>query len=511
MLIERRKNIARKEDIAAKEVDEESTREIVSPRDTDNDEKTKVGNFFTIKAAVIGLWIPCVVGKKEHTFKLISLTSFTARTFFLILAFILAIFNVVPSCPFLIYCSPHLENNSCYSISECFNNDVTTAQKTRFCEDTSKDPAFLLFTICVFISGVFSMLGSYVLCKMSEYYYMFSASKKCCWFLPCPLFPCCLTSALSPIIHRNLIFTVLDKNEDEEGAKKLKEIFSVASQNEENLQTIASRPLQGETPLTVSVKKSKPNCATGLLRNGSKIENNSVGEYPVNIAVRKKDVNMVKVLLAKGGVIKEDKSGKYPANIAVRNKDIDMVKFLLVNGAVIKTDSTGEHPVKDALTNFDQEMLNILLRSIEFFDEKTKTHLLNSESKFGTIQAIVKQTLILNVLEHSQLGEEMKVKTLRTFKKAGVTSIPVDSISPNAMNRVQELVRDWNTKHMGVQLEICQRKLYDNNGSMLTVRTFTTDRETSLEGEKTITSVEITKRGWSINQMRLQYGEDWGE
>ena len=74
-------NIARKEDVEAKEIDEESTKEFVATRNTDTHGNKTEGNFFTIKAAVIGLWIPCVVGKKEYTFKLISLTSFTARTF----------------------------------------------------------------------------------------------------------------------------------------------------------------------------------------------------------------------------------------------------------------------------------------------------------------------------------------------------------------------------------------------------------------------------------------------
>ena len=388
------------------------------------------------------------------------------------------------------------------------------------------------------------MIGSYVLSKMAEYDYMFSVSKNCCWFFSCPMFPCCLTSALSPIIHRTLIFTVLDKNGDEEGAQKLKEIFDVVNKNEENLQKIASRHLQGETPLIISIKEHKPKCATVLLNNGAKIEENRAGEYPVNIAVRNKDIDMLKVLLANGGKIKEDKSGLYPVNIAirnmdidtmklllanggeikedksgeypvnisVRNKDIDMVKFLLVKGGEIKKDTSGEHPVKVALSHDDHEMLIILLENVENLDDVTKKRHLNYESKVGTIHTIVKQTLMLNVLENSQLVEDMKLKIVKTFKKAGIPTIPVDNIAPNSMSKVQKLVQVWNTEHNEAQVDIGQRKLFDNDCILVTVRTSSTDKETSMGGEKIITAVEVKwVDGYNIHQMRLKYGEDWGD
>ena len=333
---EKRKCGEREGDIELAAIDEGTAEELVAPKVTNNDERSKEGNFFSIKAAVIGLWIPCVIGKTDYTFKMTSVTSFTARTLALIVSFILAIFNVVPSGSFLLFCSPHSEKDSCYSIQDCFKTTNATIQKTRFCEDTTEDPAFRIMAGLIIVSGIFSMLGSYVLSKMSEYDYMFTVSRNCCWCLPCPLFPCCLTSALSPIIHRTLIFTVLDKNGDAEGAEKLKEIFDAVNKNEENVQTIASRPLQGETPLMICVKENKTECATVLLTNGAKIEENSAGEYPINIACGTKDVNMMKVLLDNGGEIKEDKSGEYPVNISFENKDMDMLKVLLDNGGEIK-------------------------------------------------------------------------------------------------------------------------------------------------------------------------------
>jgi len=332
-----------RENIESEEIDEEAT------KDTAVNGKTKEGNFFSIKAAVIGLWIPCVVGKTDYTFKLISLTSFAARTFVLIIAFICAICNFVPSGSFLIYCAPHLENPSCSSFTECFSNTThnATIQKTRMCENTITDAVFLTFFISTLALGFLSAVGSYVLCKLSEYDYMFDTSKTCCWILTCPLFPCCLTSALSPIIHRNLIFTVLDKYEDEEGSKKLQDILHEASKNKEILATLVSRPLQGKTPIVSSVNENMPKCASLLLSSGAKIEENISGEHLIDIAFGNGNLEMVNVLLQNGFEIKENKLGTIHTVVnqalvqsVLENSDLEERKLKVLNNL-----RTGENSI----------------------------------------------------------------------------------------------------------------------------------------------------------------------
>ena len=63
-------------------------------------------NFFSLKASILSLWVPCVVGKTDYSFLLISLTSFTVRTLAFILSLFLAFWNILPSGTFIVHCSP---------------------------------------------------------------------------------------------------------------------------------------------------------------------------------------------------------------------------------------------------------------------------------------------------------------------------------------------------------------------------------------------------------------------
>ena len=117
------------------------------------------------------------------------------------------------------------------------------------------------------------------------------------WISDCPIFPCCLTSLLSPIIHRSTIFAVLENNHDEEGAKKLEEFFRVASQNKESSKIIASRPLNGETPLIFALKKNKSRCAIVLIHNGADISENIHKEHAFRIVVEKQNEEVTMAII----------------------------------------------------------------------------------------------------------------------------------------------------------------------------------------------------------------------
>ena len=195
--------------IGNQETDGENPEQDDSARDDDKEEK---GNFFSLKASILALWVPCVVGKTKYSFPVISLASFTARTLAFLLAFLLAQLRIVPSGTFILYCVPHLEhitsrgNTSiitCHTISDCFDTKaIITDQKVRLCDETDQDFVLIIFGICVIVAGIFSVIGTFFLHKMASYEHLFDVSNNCCWLSECPLFPCCLNSLLSPIIHR---------------------------------------------------------------------------------------------------------------------------------------------------------------------------------------------------------------------------------------------------------------------------------------------------------------------
>jgi hypothetical protein len=103
---------------------------------------TREHHFFSLQASIVALWIPCIVGKRSYTFTVTSITSTTLRTLAFILSFVLAIFNLVPDNPFLLYCSPptNASQAACYNIRNCFSN--VSLQKLRVCDQTIEDPVF---------------------------------------------------------------------------------------------------------------------------------------------------------------------------------------------------------------------------------------------------------------------------------------------------------------------------------------------------------------------------------
>ena len=211
-------------------------------RSIENENQKKAErNFFSLKASVLALFIPSVVGKKTYSFLLISLTSYTMRTLAFLLSLLLAYFNTIPAGTFLFHCvpqlpdSPHGHNMTpCFSLSDCFQSqEGWSGQKVRICGE--EDPPWMtILGAGVFVLGILSLFGTFYLHKISDYEYLFSVSKTYCWWFKFPL-PCCLKGVLSPIIHRSMLFTILDKYPDSEASAKLEDIFTVASNNNENL------------------------------------------------------------------------------------------------------------------------------------------------------------------------------------------------------------------------------------------------------------------------------------
>ena len=99
-------------------------------RSIENENQKKAErNFFSLNAAVLALFIPCVVGKKTYSFLLISLISYSLRTLAFLLSLLLAYFNTVPAGTFLFHCvlqlpdSPHGHNMTpCFSLTDCFES-----------------------------------------------------------------------------------------------------------------------------------------------------------------------------------------------------------------------------------------------------------------------------------------------------------------------------------------------------------------------------------------------------
>ena len=209
----------------------------------------------------------------------------------------------------------------------------------------------------------------------------------------CPIItgPEILHTWFLPTIHRNIIFAVLEKNEDKEGAEKLRGILTVARKNKQALKEVTSRPLDGETPLIVAVRKRKVHCADVLLCEGAKIEDNAKGEDCLHIACANGDLDMVKLILRHSGEIKEKESG-YPVNIAVRGGNNSIVEVLLSNEAKIQEDSNTEHLLLTAINNNDSRVVITLLdRILKMKHSSIKAHM--PEFKHGIIHTIVNQTL----------------------------------------------------------------------------------------------------------------------
>ena len=333
-----------------------------------NEEGTKevedTGNFFSLKAAVLGLWVPSVVGKTDYSFLLVSLTSFAARTMAFLFAWLLASLNIAHKGAFLFYCVEDYDRTKyenfghCQKISSCLETHPNgTVQKIRTCNED--DQLLNIFGVWILLTGLLSLVGTFLLHKMTHYEHLFRVSQTCCWIRACPILPF-FTDKMSPTIHRNLIFTILERNQDKKGAEKLSKILTVINNNEDTLETTTSRPLEGETPLISCTKQRKVSFAEVLLANGAKVEKNEAGEHPLNIAVMNRDKAIVELLLAHGALIKADKDENHPINIAVKNRDVEILRLLLENCAEFPKFKNEEHPINITVKNKDVETLTVL-------------------------------------------------------------------------------------------------------------------------------------------------------
>ena len=103
-------------------------------------ESQGTGNFFSLRAAVLGLWVPCVVGKTEYSFLLVSVTSYVTKTLAIILACLLAYQDTVPQGTFLLHCIPYSEKMKLfrayvYDLLETHYSNLGFSQ-----EDENEDP-----------------------------------------------------------------------------------------------------------------------------------------------------------------------------------------------------------------------------------------------------------------------------------------------------------------------------------------------------------------------------------
>ena len=353
----------------------------VQLREDPEDEKRKTmdlesqgtGNFFSLRAAVLGLWVPCVVGKTEYSFLLVSVTSYVTKTMAFLLAWLLAYKDIVPQGTFLLHCIPYSENytiltNSsyveCHKISDCFGGQTDySLQKIRICGKDNQDTVLSIFGTGVIMMGIISLGATYLLHKITFYEHLFNVSKTCCWIRPCPLFPWpkFLASQLTPIIHRDIIFKTLESNHGARGSVKMTKMFTAACKDQETLKILTSRQLQGETPLGFCAKNSKVDCANVLLNNGAKIEENDLGEHPLTVAVN--------------------------------NDASDMVEILM-----------------DKIMDMD--------------DKEIKKNM--GETKRGILNVVVDQTLLINILQNDLQEKEYKLKMATNLVK--FISVPIDNL-----------------------------------------------------------------------------------
>ena len=391
--------------------------------------------YFSLKAASLAVFVPCVVGKTKYTFLVVSICSFFTRTIALILALYLSHLKILPAGSFLLHCVPPSaisanQTNTCKSISTCFATVVNgTEQKVRVCGGTGEEQDLLLiiFGMGIVIAGVFSLIATFFLQKMTSYEHLFAVSQTCCWMLQCPIFPCFLRTNLSPIIHRSTIFSILDNNQDEEAAAKIQEVFTVASRQKEKLPTIASRPLLGQTALISSLVQKKTLSAAVLLQNGAAVEENQDGEHPLNIATSNGDSEIMKMLLEHGAKIQEDKFGKHPFKISVMNKDEDMQNVLLGHSFnfFIKPsdhDEDGKHIIKflfERGAKLEVEA-SLMQEAVASQDDRLADYLVKKTT--GSHKGIVHTSLTtgaaisLRLLAETDLEKEEKEKMMKMIK-----------------------------------------------------------------------------------------------
>ena len=469
----------------------------------------KQRNFFSLKASVLGLWVPSVVGKTTYTFKLVSMASCFARTLAFIIAWVLAGVKIAPTGAFLFYCVSDYEEfattkyegyESCTTIRSCLDKQErqNVTQKVRICSDD--DQLLTIFGVWVILTGIISVFGTFLLHKMTSYEHLFKVSRSCCWIKNCPVIPF-FTDKIGPTIHRNLIFTVLVINQDQKAAENLEEILECVKGDPKALEAIICRPLEGETALIYCIKQNMVKCVNLLLASGAKIEANCDGEFPLDIAVKNGDVEIVELLLEKDSA---RLSKEHPINLAVRNKDVNIVRFLL-DKEVEVPEGYSEHPIEIAVKNKDSEILTLLLdhglrapasaedslvviavknsdgpvlksllhHGVEIHENKNGEHPLNIAVNNDDKELVTALLVRIIDMKDNMLEENIHEITMGTIhtvynqtlllnilenssmeeelkgrilqKLAKVMTIPHDNLTKDKRKRVEALIQHWNT------------------------------------------------------------------
>jgi len=286
--------------------------------------------YFSLQASILALWVPAIVGKRKYTFLVMAISSFVSRSVLFLLSFLLAELKLGAENAFLFYCITAPESVQyvipCYNMTQCFHSSTEVeGQKVRICPDDHADKVIPILAGIVMFTGLCSGLSLFQLSRFSDYTHLFKASKSCC-FLMCPVLPF-MREKQAPIIHRTLVFDVLESWEDQEAADFLKEILSSATDKH----GILSRPLNRDTPLTCALSNDKTRCVQILLEKEAAIIENGRGEYPLNIAIKKKNMDNAKILVERGAINMMDAGGEYPLEYFFNNDNQALVKLLIDN------------------------------------------------------------------------------------------------------------------------------------------------------------------------------------
>jgi len=213
-----------------------------------NDEKEEKasgtdGDNFFFKAAICSAWVPSIPGKQKWTFTTSAISSITIRTVFLVTTFALAFSG--QSCqfnekPFLLSCisdqsafqncsntditlqtcSCELKNGNCFNYDDILDGtNVKNAsgknslqQRIRICgSDAQELPIQLVLSVILFIFLLLTAFASWKLHQLEDYMYIFKISGTLLGCIP-----------TNKIIHRGLIFSLVENNNSEELAEVLK-------------------------------------------------------------------------------------------------------------------------------------------------------------------------------------------------------------------------------------------------------------------------------------------------
>ena len=302
--------------------------------------KKREKEYFRLKAAIFGLWIPSVVGRQNNVFIISALTNLVMKMVILGIAVGVALSGnqgAVHKNPFLLWChregdgtsleeggnirSCSFSNNSCFQFNTDANstgNEERILQKRRVCGTPGEEVLFFwsLF-VALLASNVISAASTWMLHKISDYEELFHVSKKWLGIVK-----------TEPIVHRSLLRKAVESDDvellaDITKGKKLKMSEKI------------NRPLpDGETVLHISTSRGKTKSTHLLLQAGAVFLQNRKGELP-NLANLLDDESLSKTeevkeilhMIVNQARI-EDRRKEEVCELFVRNSDLRLIQSL---------------------------------------------------------------------------------------------------------------------------------------------------------------------------------------